>query len=447
MRSLSSPASAVVKRQRADLLIHPIGELVTPYVESGPARLDMLQCVKRIKNGAIAASGEEIISVGSADEVLGSIELDEGTVRIDAGGKLVTPGLVDSHTHLIFGGNRANEFIMRCQGKTYQEIAQAGGGIVASMKATRLATVEELKARGAARLKRMLESGTTTCEVKTGYGLDLESELRMLQTIYDLQDVQAVELVPTFMAAHAFPPEHSHEGYVEHVIMDMLPRVQQMAMQNAEMRFKGYDATAPFVDVFCDEGYFSLDASRRILNAGMSLGMKTKIHSDEFANLGGTSLAVQIGSTSADHLLNISDKEIELMAGSDVVAVLLPGTSFYLNLKDHAPARKMIEAGVAVALGSDFNPGSCHISSLPMIWALACLHLKMTPEEALSALTINSAFAINRGDKLGQLRVGYQADMAIYDVATLEEVPYNLGWNPVIATIKKGRIAHRKNVD
>lgn len=419
-----------------DLLIHPIGELSTPDIESGPAYGQQMGRVKRVKDAAIAISGDRVVAAGEAKEVLAQFSPAEKTNVIDASGKLVIPGLVDPHTHLIFAGNRSNEFIMRCQGKTYMEIARAGGGIVASMRATREASLDELVRLGMMRLKRMLHTGTTACEVKTGYGLDRDSELRALEAILRLSKLQPVELVPTFMPAHAFPPGCDRAVYITQIVEEMLPAAAQV------MKSACGDGDAPlFNDVFCDEGYFTLEETRKILTAGLELGMRPKVHADEFANLGATSLAVELKAASADHLLGVSNQEIELLSGSDTIAVLLPGTSFYLNLTEHAPARKLIDQGAAVALGSDFNPGSCHIFSLPLIWGLACMHLKMSPEECLTALTVNAAYAIGRGGTLGQIRAGYQADIVITDVATLEEIPYNMGWNPVQMTIKRGAIA------
>ncbi len=435
-KNTSSEKSQVSK---LDLLIHPIGELATPDIAEGPARGNKMHSgVKRLKNAAIAIGANQILAAGEADEVLSEFQPTGTTTVIDASNNLVTPGLVDSHTHLIFAGNRANEFTMRCQGKSYKEIAEAGGGIVASMRATRGASVEQLVELGRQRLRRMLEAGTTTCEVKTGYGLDKESELRMLEAIYILRREQPIELVPTFMPAHAFPPGVDRAEYVREIIDDMLPSAVRVS---EKYRRPGDDL---FVDVFCDEGYFTLDDTRRIFEAGARLGLKPRVHADEFKNLGASRLAAEIGAASADHLLNISDEEIALFAAGDTIAVVLPGTSFFLNLPHHAPARKMIEAGVPLAVGSDFNPGSCHIFSLPLIYGLACLHLKLTPEEALSALTVNAAYAVGRGGTVGQLTRGRQADITIYDVQSLEEIPYNLGQNPVSRTIKAGKLVHTR---
>lgn len=416
-----------------DLLVHSIGELATANGD-GPAFGEAMQAVTRTKDAAVAVADGRIVAVGATDEVQAKVKVDSKTRQIDASGKLVTAGLVDPHTHLVFGGNRSNEFIMRCQGKSYQEIAAAGGGIVASMSATRGAHADDLVATGMKRLDRMLKAGTTTCEVKTGYGLDLDSEIKLLQVILRLSELQPVEIVPTFMPAHAFPPGCNRPAYVQSVIDEMLPAAA------AVMKKSNKPDMCLHNDVFCDEGYFTLADTKAILTAGRSLGLKPKVHADEFANLGATTLAVELGASSADHLLNTSDQEMKLLSASQTIAVLLPGTSFFLNLSEHARARKMIESGVAVALGSDYNPGSCHIFSLPVIFGLACLHLKLTVEEALTALTRNSACSLGLGDRIGQVRVGYQADLVVYDVASLEEIPYNIGWNPVATTIKHGKV-------
>lgn len=422
-----------------DLLIHSIGELATPHLDNVPAHGSAMGKINRTKNAAVGIADGIIVACGSEKEVLAKCSITDSTKKIDAEGRLVTPGLVDPHTHLIFAGNRADEFGLRCQGKTYKEIAEAGGGIVASMRATRNASVDELVSLGKARLKRMLESGTTSCEVKTGYGLSTDSELRMFEAIFQLNEIQPVELVPTFMAAHAFPSDQNREKYIEDITERMLPLVSERVSRSS-----ANGRATVFNDVFCDEGYFTLDETKKILEAGVRHGLTPKVHSDEFTNLGATTLAVNLKAQSADHLLNVSDAEIDLLAKSNTVAVLLPGTSFFLNLNDHARARLMIDSGVAVALGSDFNPGSCHIYSLPFIWGLACLKLKMTSEEALTAMTANAAQAIGLGNKIGQIKTGYQADLVIFDLSSISEVPYNLASNPVASTIKRGKIVFDK---
>jgi imidazolonepropionase len=422
-----------MSKTTVELLIDPIGELATSEVRQTPARGKDMSCVARFKNSALAVAGGVVVAYGNREAVREQINVDATTRVIGAEGQVVTPGLVDPHTHLVFGGNRANEFLMRCQGKSYAEIANAGGGIVASMRATREASLQDLVQDGRKRLQRMLSSGTTTCEVKTGYGLDAQSELRMLEAILTLSEIQPVELLPTFMPAHAFPPGVDRDQYVRDVVDIMLPRARDLVDKAAN----GKKITV-FNDVFCDEGYFTLEQTKTILQAGHGLGFIPRVHADEFVSLGATKFAAAIEAASADHLLGITDADIATIAASNTVAVLLPGTSFFLNLPDHAPARKMIDSGAAVALGTDFNPGSCHISSLPFIWGLACLKLKMTVEEALTALTVNSAHSLRVADRVGRLLPGMQADFVIYDAGSLEEIPYNLGWNPVLSVFKKG---------
>jgi imidazolonepropionase len=408
-------------------------------LDKGPAHGKQMQAVQRWENGAIAIKDGVIVEIGKADEVLANVQLSKSGSQIDASGKLVIPGFIDPHTHLVFAGNRANEFAMRCRGATYAEIAQAGGGIVASMSATRKASLAKLIDLGQRRLSQMVAYGTTTCEVKTGYGLDQQSELNMFEAIVRLATMQPVELVPTFMPAHAFPPGVDRQAYIEQIIGEMLPALASL-IEKTEFA----NLPKPFIDVFCDKGYFSLEQTKEILLTGQKLGLRSKVHSDEFENLGASKLSIELNAASCDHLLNISDAEIDLLAKSDTIATLLPGTSFFLNLSEHAPARKLIDGGAAVALGSDFNPGSCHIFSLPFIWGLACLHLKMTCEEALSALTINAAHAIGLGHKVGQLKKGHQADILVLNVSNLEEVAYNMTMNPVDKVIKRGVLVSAK---
>ena len=436
---------------KAELLINPIGELVTCPAVDVPLRGRQLGQLQRVSDAAIAVAGGRIIAHGKSGDVLKNVVVDANTRTIEAAGRLVSPGLIDTHTHLVFAGNRANEFVLRTQGKTYEEIALAGGGILASVRATREATAEELFDSARVRLARLLAHGTTTCEIKTGYGLDLETELKLLEVILKLEHGQPIRIVPTFMAAHAVPAGESEEKYARDIVERMLPAVVKKLQASGYTTESNPTACAwdqiaqprCFIDVFCDRGYFSVSNSRYILEAGKSAGLVPRIHADEFVNLGATKLAVEVGAAAADHLLKISSEDIARLAKSSTAAVILPGTSFYLNLPERAPARSMIEAGAFVCLGSDFNPGSCCIFSLPMILGLACLHLKMTPEEALNCLTVNAAFMLGLGKQLGQIRNGYRADITIYDVPCLDEIAANIGWNPVAATIKDGKLVHK----
>jgi len=434
---------------KATLLINPIGELATCFPTNAPVRGLAMRQVSRIKDAAVAVADGMIIACGRSSDVLGRVKVESDTKVLDATNKLVTPGLIDPHTHLVFAGNRADEFVRRCQGESYKEIAESGGGILASVRATRQAHFRELVELALLRLSRLLAHGTTTCEIKTGYGLDLASEIKLLQVILHLSDSQPVGIVPTFMAAHAVPPGKSKAEYVREVVDLILPeaaKVWSKHVRKSELNptDKGLSKSILeprcFIDVFCDQGYFSVEEARDILEAGVKLGFSPRIHANEFADLGGIKLAVDLKAVSVDHLLTVSPEEISLLAESNIACVILPGTSFCLDLKKHAPAKKLIAQGGWICLGSDFNPGTCPIFALPTILALACLNLKLTPEEALVALTVNPAFLLGLGDRIGQIREGYQADITIYDVACLEEVPYSIGRNPVLHTIKKGRI-------
>jgi imidazolonepropionase len=383
-----------------------------------------------IEDGAVAVQGDRIALVGRTSDVLA--EAGDAATLMNASDKVVLPGFVDPHTHVVFAGDRASEFEKRLQGASYMEILAAGGGIMNTVRTTREASLEDLVHQSHARLDRMLAHGTTTVEAKTGYGLDTENELKMLEAIRLLDQSHPVDLVPTFLGAHAVPEEYRGRAdeYVDLVLDEMLPALKR----------EGYLETErpPFCDVFCEEGAFSLEQSRRILERARDLGMGLKIHTDEFKSLGGTALAVELGATSADHLACTTDEEIELLANSDTIGVLLPGTPFGLAEDHYSPARKMIDAGVAVALATDLNPGTCYCESMPFITALACRQMGMTPAETIVASTINAAFAIGRGYEVGSLEVGKKADLLILDLADYRHLAYRFGINPVQTVIKAG---------
>jgi imidazolonepropionase len=385
-----------------------------------------------IEDGAVAIRGGRIASVGHTSEVL--TEAGDGASLIDASDKVVMPGFVDPHTHLVFAGDRASEFEMRLQGASYMEIMAAGGGIMNTVRATREASLDHLVHQSRERLDRMLAHGTTTAEAKTGYGLDTANELKMLEAIRLLDESHAVDLVPTFLGAHAVPAEYQGraEEYVDLVVDEMLPALEREGYLAGQM--------PPFCDVFCEEGAFSVEQSRRILEKARDLGMGLKIHTDEFKSLGGTSLAVELEAVSADHLACTTDREIDLLANSNTIGVLLPGTPFGLAEDHYSPARKMIDAGVAVALATDLNPGTCYCESMPFIVALACRQMGMTPAEAIAASTINAAFAVDLGHEVGSLEVGKKADMLILDVSDYRHLAYRFGSNPVETVIKAGNI-------
>lgn len=414
---------------KADLVVINAGQLVTAAGYSGrPKRGSELAELGIITDGAVAVKEGLITAVGATAAVMEQVEAAEGATLIDAGGKVVLPGLVDPHTHLIFAGSREDEFEMKIKGAAYLDILAKGGGILSTVRSTRAAGEAELVRVGKKYLAEMLFQGTTTAEVKSGYGLNLSDELKQLRAIRTLQKTQPVELVPTFLGAHAIPEEYrgNPDAFVELVIREMLPAVERAGL-------------AECCDVFCEEGVFTVEQSRRILQAARTLGFKLKLHADEIVPLGGAELAAELEALSADHLVAITGKGIEKLAASKTVAVLLPATTFCLMGTKYAPAREMIAAGVAVALAGDFNPGSSPVNSLPVVMGIACRQLKMTPAEAISAVTINAAHAIGRASELGSIEVGKKADLVIFDAADYRSIAYRFGTNLVEKVIKSGR--------
>lgn len=382
-----------------------------------------------IENGAVAVEGDKIAAVGTTAEVLTKVQATADTIIIDATGRIVLPGLVDPHTHVVFAGSREHELALKLEGLPYLEILARGGGILSSVEATRAASKEELVGRGLKYCSQMLAQGTTTAEAKSGYGLSTEAEIKTLQAICDVDRLQPVDLVPTFLGAHAVPKEFKGEAnrYIDLVIDEMLPLV---AEQNL----------ASYCDVFCEEGVFSVEQSRRVLTAARDMGFALKMHADEIVSLGGAELAAELGAVSADHLLVISERGISRMAEEGVIAVLLPGTTFYLREDHYAPARKMIEAGVAVALATDFNPGSSPNNNLQLIINIASLYLRMTPAEVINAVTINAAHALGRSKTIGSLEVGKKADIVVFDAPNYDYLAYRYGTNLVNRVIKNGRL-------
>jgi imidazolonepropionase len=356
--------------------------------------------------------------------------LPPDATTIDATGKIVLPGFIDSHTHLIFAGSRENEFEQRLRGKSYQEIAAEGGGINATVRVVRNSTKEELRELALERLRRFLRFGVTTIEVKSGYGLSLADEIKCLEVIANLNTEGPWELVPTFLGAHAVPPEYQddRQAYLRLLMYEMLPEIARCRL-------------AEYCDVFCDEGAFSLAESESILARARDLGFRLKIHADELTPLGGAELAARLKAVSADHLLCISDAGIDALAESGTVATLLPGTAFFLG-KSYAPARRLIDRGVLVALASDCNPGTCPTENLPLVGSMACTQMRMLPMEVLTALTINAAEAVGRWGRIGSLQVGKQADLIICDVPNYQQLFYHFGVNHVWRVIKRGRVVY-----
>jgi imidazolonepropionase len=338
------------------------------------------------------------------------------------------PGFVDAHTHLVFAGDRASEFEQRLHGATYLEILAAGGGILSTVKATRQASADDLAAQAQQRLTSMLAHGTTTVEAKTGYGLDLATEMKMLAVAAMLGASQPVTIISTFLAAHAVPPEFAGraDAYIDLIVAEMLPEVARTK-------------AASFCDVFCDEGAFTVEQSRRVLQAAQRLGLGVKIHADEFAALGGARLAAELGAISAEHLAVTPAADIAHMAQANVIAVLLPGTTFGLSSSHYADARTMIAGGMAVALGTDLNPGTCYCTSMPFMIALACRYLKLTPAEAICAATVNAAWASGVGQSVGSLEPGKQADIIMLNIPDHRHLAYRFATNPVARVFKSGQ--------
>ena len=382
-----------------------------------------------INDGAMWIEDGVIRRVGTTDEVLSGIDAAEAEV-LDAAGRCVLPGFVDPHTHFLFAGNRAEEFSWRLRGDTYMQIMERGGGIVNSVRATREATKEELTKVGWQRLCSMLSFGVTTVEGKSGYGLDAATEIKQLETMAELNRTHVVEIVPTFMGAHATPPEYKGrtDEFVEYLLHQVLPIVAKSKL-------------AEFCDIFCEKGVFSVDQSRKLLTAAQGLGMRAKVHADEIVSFGGAELAADIGAVSAEHLLHASDEGIRRMSEAGVIAVLLPATAFCLR-EPYARARFMIDHGVPVALATDFNPGSCFTESIPLVIALAALYMQMSPAEIVTALTINAAAAVGRADRIGSLEVGKQADCIVLSHPSHLYLPYHAGVNCVETVVKRGQIVH-----
>jgi imidazolonepropionase len=420
---------------RVDKIIHNSGQLIT-CASSNKAKkgLEMRE-LGIVENGAVAIADGKIAGCGETGEILKSFSADE---MINAGGKAVCPGFVECHTHIVYGGDRFNEFELRIAGKSYLEIMEAGGGIVSTMRHTRESGVAELIGQAQKRLDQMLALGVTTCEVKTGYGLDTETELKMLHVIEELDKIHPVDLVPTFLAAHAFPPEYKEkqDDYVTLVCEEMIPLAAKW-YSSSHFAEKG----APFfIDVFCEKNAFTLGQSKRVLETGLAHGMKLKAHVDEFTNLGGARFAIENLAVSVDHLDAISDEEIKLLAGSNTIGVITPTVNFNFGSAEFANARKMIDAGCAIALSTDFNPGSAPCPSLPNAMAIACRYQKLLPSEALNAAAVNAAFAVGLGDKIGSIEIGKQADLLILDISDYRQLAYEFGGNLIQKIIKNGEM-------
>jgi imidazolonepropionase len=420
---------------QVDLLIHSAAQLLTCASAGGPKRGQALADVGLIADGAVAMVDGQIVDAGPSGDLCARYTAERA---IDASGKVVCPGFIDAHTHVVYGGKRIDEFEMRIRGATYMQIMEAGGGIASTMRATRGATVEQLVAAACPRLDAMLSLGTTTVEAKTGYGLDVASEIRMLEAIAALDREHAIDLVPTFLGAHAVPPEFKGDpdGYVDLVVQEMVPRV---AHWYGESHYQNRSVPL-FCDVFCEPGAFDLDQTERVLRAGQAHRMGCKLHADEFESIGGVGLAVDCGAVSVDHLDATPPDEIDRLAGADTVGVILPAVGLNLGSTQFAPARAMVDAGVALALATDLNPGSAPCLSMPLTMALACRYGRLLPAEALNAGTINAAYAVGLGERVGSIEVGKQADLLVVDVPDYRSIVYWLGGNPVEWVVKRGQV-------
>jgi len=412
---------------RANLVVENANELVT--VAGGPRVGRAMRELGIIENGSVAALGDRIVAVGTADEVTAQVDLTADARVIDASGKVVLPGFVDPHTHLVFAGSRVHEFIQRAEGRPYMDILASGGGILSTVRATRATPASELADVALRRLDTMLCHGTTTVEVKSGYGLSPDQELKCLRVVRELAERHPMDIIATFLGAHAVPPEYrgDADGYVLRIIDEMIPRVAS-------------EGLAEFCDVFCEEGVFSVEQARRILEAGRAAGLAPKLHADEIAPMGGAELAAEIGAVSADHLLCASPAGIRRMAEAGVVATLLPATSFTLMVGKYADARAFIGAGCAVALATDFNPGTSPTLSMQFVMNLAAAGMRLHPAEIICACTVNAAHAVRRAGEVGSLEVGKIADIVIADVDTYLKLPYQLGTNFADKVIKRGQL-------
>lgn len=424
---------------KVDLVIKNAAQLVTCAAVEKPKRATAMQDIGLIENGALAIDAGKIVGVGKTKEVLREFAAEN---IIDVTGKVIMPGFVDCHTHIVYAGNRLDEFELKIKGADYLEILRNGGGIISTVEQTRAATNNDLSEQSRKRLDAMLALGTTTAEVKTGYGLNTATELKMLDTIAELDQTHFLDLVPTFLAAHAVPPEYQNktDEFTDLICREMLPLA---ANWFRDLHF-AHDGTPFFCDVFCENNAFDLTQSRRVLETAKELGFKLKAHVDEFTNLGGARMAIELGATSVDHLDATSEAEINLLAQSKTIAVVTPAVNFNFGSAQFADARKLIDAGCAVAVSTDYNPGSAPCPSVPMAMAIACRYQKLLPSEALNAATINAACAVGLGDKIGSLEMGKQADILVLNTADYRQIACTFGDNLVETVVKKGRIILQK---
>ena len=418
-----------------NLIIKNAAELVTCSGFAAKKGKDMAD-LHVIEDGAVIIREGLIEAVGATGDIEEQFKKTGADLSdfdmIDARGKAVLPGFVDSHTHFVFGGYRAEEFSWRLRGDSYMEIMQRGGGIVNTVNATRQASAEELIGSGIKRLNSMLSFGVTTAEGKSGYGLDRETEIKQLEVMAHLDKIHYIDVVPTFLGAHAVPEEYKdkEDAFIDFMANEVIPEVADSGL-------------AEFCDIFCEKNVFSVEQSRRLLSCAKDLGLKIKLHADEIVQLGGAELAAELGAVSADHLLQASDKGIKDMAKAGVVATLLPATAFSLN-EPYASGRQMIDSDCAVALATDFNPGSCFTESIPLVFVLATLYMNFSTEEAITALTLNGAAALDKADKIGSIDAGKNGDVIILEFPTYHFIPYHIGVSTVEKVVKQGNLVFDK---
>ena len=394
---------------------------------NNPIILDNVGCLYTANKDGVQSYENTKIFIDNG--LISTEEENKDYLTIDCQGKMVTSGFVDPHTHPVFYNKRDSEYAMRLAGSSYEEIANNGGGIISSVNGVRKASEDELVTKLDKRLDRFIENGTTTIEAKSGYGLNIESELKSLSVIDKLNSTHPIDIVPTFMGAHAFPNEYKddHLGYVELICKEMIPAVSEQGI-------------AKFNDVFCEKDYFSINESRQILECGIKYGLKPRMHADEFVDSGAAELAGEIGAFSADHLMAVSEEGIKALADNNVIATLLPGTTFFLGKSNYAPARKLIDAGITIALATDYNPGSSHIQSMPFIISLACLFLGLTVEEAFAAATYNAAQTLGLNNEVGSIELGKKADLIIWYLYSLIDIPYYISNHPIQKVLKNGEV-------
>ncbi|MCD6425815.1 MAG: imidazolonepropionase [Anaerolineales bacterium] len=411
------------------MLIHSASQVLT--LAGGPQRGDRLGDLGLIQDGAVLFRDGRILETGPSQELLRKYPDEE---KQDAAGKVVMPGFVDPHTHVIWAGDRSAEFEKRLGGKTYLEILEEGGGIISTVRATRKASLKDLKDQTRDRIRNMFKYGTTTLEAKSGYGLDQETEQKMLQALLELDQEEVPDIVITYLGAHAVPPEYAGNptGYADLLSQELIPSLASWWPTRT-------DKPLPYVDVFCERGAFDLPQSRQILEAAREHGFPTKIHADEFENLGGANLAAELGSASADHLVVTSKEDIQALGKSDTVAVALPCTPFGLAEPEYTPAKEILDAGGLLAIATDINPGTAWCESMQFAAALACRYMKLTPNQAIAAATINAAAAIGMDGIVGSLEPGKRADLLIMDIPDYRHIGYRFGTNLVRSVVKKGQ--------